>query len=101
MPRRRPEEPGETDSQPDAPDGPAEGELPFEASLERLEALVEELEQGDLELERALVAFEEGVRLSRSLDRQLNRAEQQIETLLQEGDGLTTRPLDPPEESDP
>jgi len=78
-----------------------ETELPFEASIERLESLVEELEQGDLELERALEAFEEGVRLSRSLDRQLNRAEQQIETLLREGGGLTTRPLDPPEESDP
>ncbi len=83
----------------DAPD-PEKPELPFEASLERLESLVEELERGDLELERALVAFEEGVRLSRSLDRQLNRAEQHIEVLLRESGGFATRPFEPSEDSD-
>jgi exodeoxyribonuclease VII small subunit len=83
----------------DVPD-PEEPELPFEASLERLESLVEELERGDLELERALAAFEEGVRLSRSLDRQLNRAEQHIEVLLRDGGGFATRPFEPSEDSD-
>ena len=77
-----------------------EVELPFEASIERLESLVEELERGDLDLERALAAFEEGVQLSRALDRLLNRAEQQIEVLLQEGGGLSTRPFEASEDSD-
>lgn len=101
MPRTRPEEP--TGSAPDpgpAAGDPTEPDPPFEASIERLESLVEELERDDLDLERALAAFEEGVRLSRSLDRQLGRAEQHIETLLQESGGLTTQPMDPPDESD-
>ena len=39
--------------------------IPFEASLERLESIVAKLERGDLELEVALAAFEEGVSLAR------------------------------------
>ena len=41
-----------------------ESALPFEAALARLEEVVDRLEQGDLELEASLAAFEEGVRLS-------------------------------------
>ena len=60
-------------------------ELSFEASLERLEGVVDQLERGDLELEASLVAFEEGVRLSARCSQQLVDAEQRIETLTQEG----------------
>lgn len=41
---------------------PAEG---FEAATDRLAKIVEELERGDLALERSLALFEEGVRLAR------------------------------------
>lgn len=70
----------------------AEGEIPFEEALERLEAIVARLEAGDLELEAALAAFEEGVALSRRCAEQLGRAERRIETLVREGDGLAARP---------
>ena len=72
----------------------AEEALPFEAGLERLETLVEELEGGELELERALATFEEGVKLSRGLDRQLNRAEARVEVLLRQDGRFSTEALD-------
>ena len=75
-------------------------ELSFEASLERLEGVVDQLERGDLELEASLVAFEEGVRLSARCSEQLVDAEQRIETLTQEGGSGGTwvsRSFDTPE----
>ncbi len=54
----------------------------FEASTERLSEIVEELERGDLPLERALALFEEGVRLSRRAQEKIERAEKRVEELL-------------------
>lgn len=84
-----------------APDSPADTsagdpsreESRFESSLERLEGLVEALESGDLELEKALGAFEEGVKLTRSLDEQLKGAEQRVDVLLRESGRFTTESL--------
>jgi exodeoxyribonuclease VII small subunit len=50
--------------------------------MSRLEAIFSELESGDLELERALAAFEEGVALSRRCASQLEDAERRIERLM-------------------
>jgi exodeoxyribonuclease VII small subunit len=74
-------------------------ELTFEAALDRLESLVSRLEAGDLELEAALAAFEEGVALSRRCAKQLAEAERRIEVLIREGDELVTRPFDAPEDT--
>ena len=57
----------------------------FESALERLEAIVETLEAGELPLEQALAAFEEGVTLSRRCSAELEAAERRIEQLV--GDG--------------
>jgi exodeoxyribonuclease VII small subunit len=54
----------------------------FEASTERLAKIVEELEQGDLPLERALALFEEGVRLARRAQERIDQAEKRVEELL-------------------
>ncbi len=67
---------------------PADGEIPFEAALERLEAVVASLESGEIELETALARFEEGVALVRRCGQQLKVAERRIETLVEEADGL-------------
>jgi exodeoxyribonuclease VII small subunit len=75
---------------------PAEA-LPFEAAMRRLEAIVERLELGELELEEALKVFEEGVRLSRRCAEQLEAAERRVEILVGEG-RLETRPFEEPEE---
>ncbi len=54
----------------------------FEASTERLARIVEELERGDLPLERALALFEEGVKLARSAEERIQGAERRVEELL-------------------
>ena len=72
--------------------------LPFEASLERLEKIVDRLESGGVELEEALAAFEEGVRLARRCAEQLDRAERRVEILVQEGREVVARPFEEPED---
>jgi exodeoxyribonuclease VII small subunit len=59
----------------------------FESSLEALEKIVRELEQGELPLEKSLELFEQGVRLSRECQERLNQAERRIEILLRDSDG--------------
>ena len=82
---------------PPASAAPAQDEAQtFEAALARLEALVDRLEQGDLALEEALTAFEEGVALARRCATQLGDAERRIEVLLRQGGGWVTRPLETP-----
>jgi exodeoxyribonuclease VII small subunit len=65
----------------------------FEEALRGLEALVERLEAGDLPLESALAAFEQGVALSRRCAEQLEAAERRIGELVREGGGLVARPF--------
>lgn len=54
----------------------------FERSTERLSEIVELLERGELPLEQALQAFEEGVKLLRSAENRLSQAERRVEELL-------------------
>ncbi|MCH8550578.1 MAG: exodeoxyribonuclease VII small subunit [Natronospirillum sp.] len=56
----------------------------FEKSLADLEKIVVQLEQGDLSLDEAMQAFEQGVRLTRSCQQQLDAAEQKVRILLDE-----------------
>jgi len=63
----------------------------FEDGMARLEALVAELEAGDLALEDALRAFENGVGLVRKLNDQLTEAEQRVEVLTRAPDGTPRR----------
>jgi exodeoxyribonuclease VII small subunit len=71
----------------------AEPESPpdFEASLEELEALVERLERGDLQLEDALRSFERGVQLTRQCQGALAAAQQKVEILLKAGGDTRVR----------
>jgi len=63
----------------------------FEASLASLEALVARLESGELELEQALAAFEEGVALARRCSTRLEAAELRIRTLEETASGPIER----------
>ena len=54
----------------------------FEEALKRLTAIVEQLESGELSLEQSLALFEEGTRLSRASQAQLDAAEKRVEELL-------------------
>lgn len=68
-------------------DAPPEGEPSFEDALERLETIVDELEAGTLTLEQSLHHYEEGMKLSKRLSKQLDEAEQAIEKLIENGEG--------------
>ncbi len=59
----------------------------FETSLEALEQIVRDLEQGDLPLEKSLELFEQGIRLSRECQERLSQAERRIEVLLRDNQG--------------
>ncbi len=56
----------------------------YEAVVERLEALVTKLEEGDLPLEAQIAAFEEGMKLVRRGQALLDAAERKVEVLLDE-----------------
>ena len=68
----------------------------FDDGLDRLEALVQQLESGSLSLEEALARFEEGVQLSQALQQHLAEAQRKVE-ILKAGLGGEYRvePLDP------
>jgi len=59
----------------------------FEESLKQLEQIVEDLESGDLSLEKALAKFEEGVKLSKSCTSKLDEIERKITILLKDQTG--------------
>jgi exodeoxyribonuclease VII small subunit len=72
-------------------------EVKFEKAMTRLESIVEELERGDLNIDKSLEIFEEGIKMSRVCSKKLNEAEAKIEKLTKgkKGDLVTELfPLD-------
>ena len=59
----------------------------LEKSLKHLEQIVDELESGDLPLEKAMQRFEEGIQLTQSCQSALKDAEQKVDILMQDADG--------------
>lgn len=67
----------------------------FEKALGRLEAIVGELEKGELALEGAIDLFEEGMKISRFCSDKLDEAERKVEILLRDERGqLVERPYE-------
>jgi len=66
-------------------------EIKFEKAMTRLENIVEELERGDLDIDKSLEIFEEGIKMSRLCSKKLNEAEAKIEKLSKgkNGDSIT------------
>jgi exodeoxyribonuclease VII small subunit len=56
--------------------------MSFEASLDELENIVNQLEQGDLALDKALAHFERGIGLARNGQHKLQGAQQKVELLM-------------------
>jgi exodeoxyribonuclease VII small subunit len=54
----------------------------FEERLTRLEVLGEKIRKPELSLDEALKAFEEGIKLARSLEKDLEKVETRIEILM-------------------
>jgi exodeoxyribonuclease VII small subunit len=59
----------------------------FEDALQKLEAIVTQMEEGDLPLEETLKAFEEGVKLARFCANKLDEAERKVEKLMRDQAG--------------
>lgn len=57
--------------------------MSFEQSATELDALIGQLEQGELPLEEALSQFERGIALVRHSQQKLSQAEQKISILLE------------------
>ena len=78
---------------------PADKKVDLEKSLAQLEDLVEELESGDLPLEKAMKKFEEGIKLTRSCQAALKEAEQKVEILLKSAGGESLEDFEADEEA--
>ncbi|HCR95920.1 MAG: exodeoxyribonuclease VII small subunit [Halomonas sp.] len=59
----------------------------FAATVDQLETIVERLESGELSLEDALGAFEQGVRLTRDAQQRLDTAELKVRALSEDSEG--------------
>ena len=81
----------------------ANKEIKFEKALERLEEIVGTLEGGEMELEKSIKMFEEGIKMTRICQSHLAEAEKKIEKLVKNQKGeLATKPIEeePEEETD-
>ena len=65
----------------------AETSKSFEASMERLETIVRQLEQGNVPLEESLKLFQEGTKLVQGCTKQLDKAELEVVKLMKGPDG--------------
>jgi exodeoxyribonuclease VII small subunit len=72
----------------------------FDAVLAELEAVVTELERGDLPLERALSRFESGVHFAKTGEKLLREVELRVEELLSDRGERAPFAVDVDEESD-
>ena len=70
----------------------------FEECLERLERIVQELEKGEIPLEKSLTLFEEGMQLSSACRKELEQAEGKVEILLKKNGKLQVEAFEPPAE---
>jgi len=58
----------------------------FEERLERLETLGEQIRKTDIPLNEALKAFEEGIKLARTLEKDLEKIDSRIEILMNDSE---------------
>jgi exodeoxyribonuclease VII small subunit len=76
-------------------------ERSFEEAMERLEAIVTEIESDELGLERQFELFKEGMNLARFCDARLKEVQKSVELVLKEsGEEWKTVPFDAGEAAD-
>jgi exodeoxyribonuclease VII small subunit len=64
----------------------------FEERLERLEEISDEMQKGNIPLEEAVDLFEEGIKLSKGLEKELGKIERRIEILVNKPDKADDKP---------
>jgi len=73
----------------------------FEQSMKQLERIVQELENGDLPLEKAIKKFEEGIKLTKLCSEKLDETEKKISVLLKNSESqMVEKPLVAEDETD-
>lgn len=73
------------------------GGLSFEAALERLEAIVQRLESGEVNLEESIRIYEEGVKIKAFCEKKLAEAQDRVDKIVLAPDGaVTTEPTEIP-----
>jgi exodeoxyribonuclease VII small subunit len=71
------------------------GEIKFEKAIQRLEKIVDDLETGELDIDKSLEIFEEGIKMSRVCSKKLSEAEAKIEKLTRDQKGELVAELFP------
>ena len=74
------------------------GEMKFEKAIQRLEKIVDDLEKGEMDIDKSLKIFEEGIKMSRVCSKKLNEAEAKIEKLTKDQKGELVTKLFPVED---
>jgi len=74
------------------------GEIKFEKAIQRLEKIVDDLEKGEMDIDKSLEIFEEGIKMSRVCSKKLNEAEAKIEKLTKNQKGELVTELFPVED---
>lgn len=67
-------------------------ELSFEDSIQRLNEIVENLENGNISLDETIQIFEEGMKLTEQCRNKINEVEEKVSTLIKTSDGFQEKP---------
>ena len=66
----------------------------FEESMKKLESIVNELENGNLNLDESVKKFEEGMKIAKQCNNILENAEKKITILLEKNGDFEEKPFD-------
>lgn len=66
----------------------------FEESMKNLESIVEELENGNLNLDESVKKFEDGMKIAKKCNNILENAEKKITILLEKNDDFEEKKFD-------
>jgi len=66
----------------------------FESALARLESITDELEEGEIGLEKSLKKFDEGIALVEFCSRKLEEARSQVDLLINKDNRLANEPFE-------
>lgn len=70
-----------------------EEKINFEEAMKELEDIANQLEKGDLTLDESVQKFEEGIKLSKKLNKVLEDSEKKINILIEKDGEITEKPL--------
>lgn len=65
-------------------------EMSFEEAMRELEAVVGQLDRGDVELNQSIALYERGALLKKRCEEELKRAEEKVAAITLDGDGNPT-----------